>query len=159
MGLRLYGSSIGIGVAAFGTVGVYGVEDKSTGGWAFPQPKIKTREEIEQERIALGIIPAPIKRIVEKQARRVIAKATKQADASPNRPDPVAWLERHQAQQKAILARELKERQLESRRIAYMTLLRVEVEALMLQRQEEQKEAKRLQDEEDEQIVMLLMEL
>ena len=124
-----------------------------SGGWKFPEHKRKTKEEIEQERIELGIIPAPVAKAVEKAAKRVIAKA-KQQDASPEPPDPLKWLQAHHEQQSANLAADLRKKRIEASlddRRTYMILLRLEIEAQLILRAE--------QDREDEQIVMLLMEM
>jgi hypothetical protein len=127
----------------------------SSGGWAFPTRRKRTKEEIDEERIALGILPAPVKRIVERQAKRVIAKARKSADASPAPLDALQWLHRHQQQQKTILARELRDRQISAslkEHAVLMAYLQLEIEAAQI-------ESQRLQDEEDEQIVRLLLEM
>lgn len=123
----------------------------NSAGWKFPTPKRKTKEEIEQERIDLGIIPAPVEKVVAKAARRVIARA-KQQDASATRPDPLQWLAEHQAQQRAILAADLRKQQIEADQVEqrrFMILLGLEIQAQLI----------RLQEQEDEQIVMLLMSL
>lgn len=125
----------------------------NAGGWRFPEPKRKTREEVEQERIELGIIPAPVEKVIAKAAKRVIARA-RQQDASTQAPDPIRYLQEHQAQQRAILAQDLKKQRIEADAALQRTcmiLLSLEIEAQIFRQIE--------QDREDEQIVMLLMEM
>jgi len=129
------------------------VADTNSGGWKFPEPRRKTKEDIQQERVALGIIPAPVEKVIAKAAKRVIARA-KQQDASPTPPDPIRWLQAHQLQQRAILAQDLKKQRIEAdaaQQRTYMILLALEIEAQIFRQIE--------QDREDEQIVMLLMEM
>lgn len=124
-----------------------------SGGWRFPEHKRKTAEDIQEERIRLGIIPKPVQKAVAKAAKRVIEQA-KQQDASSTRPDPLVWLAQHHEQERALLARTLRQRQIQADQDAqrtYMILLRIEIEA--------QIERQRLQDEEDEQIVTLLFSM
>jgi hypothetical protein len=129
------------------------VSDQAGGGWVFREPKRRTREEVEQERVDLGIIPAPVEKIVAKAAKRVIARA-KQQDASTTAPDPIKYLQEHHAQQRAILAADLRKRQIEAdaaQERTYMILLALEIQSQIFRQIE--------QDREEEQIVMLLMEL
>lgn len=121
----------------------------STGGWAFPTPKVRSKEEIQAEREALGIIEKPVERAVAKVAAKVVAKAEASKEALKLvEPDfnALDYLEARHDQERRALAEELRRQKIEFS-LHFMILLRLEVE-------------KRLaQDAEDEQIVMLLMEM
>jgi hypothetical protein len=134
---------------AFQLPGDSATEAANAGGWRFPTPKVKTAEDVRRERIRLGIIPAPVEKVVEKAARRVIARAKAKAGEQQGA-DPVEYLRTHQAQQRAILEADLRKRQIEaslSDQRTYMILLAIEV----------QRQA--IQEAEDEQILMLLMDM
>lgn len=57
-------------------------EASNSAGWRFPNPRRKTREEIEEERERLGIIPPAVRAIVKKQAKRSVEKAREKAARS-----------------------------------------------------------------------------
>lgn len=148
--MRLTGRSLGYGAVAYGAAAVFGIAASSgtaeanSGGWKFPHPRFKTAAEVLQERIDLGILPAPVKKVVEKAVRRAINKAKAQEQTQETSVNPLIWLREHHAQEQAALAYELQKRDLQFD-IQYMALVRYEIE--------------RLQAEEDEQIIQLLMEL
>jgi hypothetical protein len=111
------------------------------GGWfAYSARTRKTDEEIRQERIRLGIIPAPVEKVVAKVAEQVTRRAErKQAD-------PLEMLKAEHARIQAQLERQLDEQNLAYQQ-AYMALMAVEIQRVMQERDEE------------EQIVHLLMEM
>ncbi len=79
---------MGYGGTAYGAAMVYSPETtavtptaaSNSGGWKFPTPRRRTAEDIQRERIALGILPPEVVRAVEKAARKSIKTAAYKAE-------------------------------------------------------------------------------
>lgn len=94
----------------------------------------KTRRQIEQERIDLGIIPDPVARIAEKIARKAIKKAIEKHE-----PDIAEWTARNA--QKIVYERQLKAELAHHDQVwnqAYQRLFELAVHEALLQREEEE---------------------
>jgi len=116
-------------------------------------PRGRSPEEIRRDRDALWDVPERVEAVIEQAATKVIAKVSEQ-DASPERPNPLEWLAANYRAQSRALAADLKRLKIkasEQERAHYMLLLGLEIEERIAQ--------KRLQDEEEEQVIMLMMAL
>jgi hypothetical protein len=51
------------------------------GGWSAWQPRIRSRKEIEEERIAFGVLPKPVQRALKRAAAKVIDRIATEEDA------------------------------------------------------------------------------
>lgn len=103
----------------------------------------KTRKQIEEERIALGIIPAPVAKIAEKIAAKAIQKAVEQRE-----PDVLAWVA--EREQQATYARQMRTemaRQNQAWDRAYERLIQLAIEERIQNDRD---------NEEDEVLLLLL---
>ena len=102
----------------------------------------KTRKQIDEERIALGIIPAPVAKIAEKIARKAIRKAEEQSA-----PDVLAWaaLQEQQATYERQMRAEMA-RQNQVWEAAYTRLIKIAIEEKL----------QALRDDEESAILLLL---
>lgn len=100
-------------------------------------PKGRDPEDVYKERVRLGIVPAPVQKIVSKIAQRVIRRA---ADSI----DPIDLLRQENERYQRQLAAMLKEQQIAYEQ-SYMALLSLQI-------------AIAVQDREDAQVIRLLMD-
>jgi hypothetical protein len=82
-------------------VGSSDVAKKFYGGFLPYRPR-KSAKEIEQERIRLGIIPAPVAKVVAKAAQAAVAQATRQEE-----PDVIKWAEDNEAIYQSQIRRDI----------------------------------------------------
>ena len=121
-------------------------EVRSSGGYWGRRPR--TREEIEDERRRLGIIPAPVAKVVSRAAKRALVAARKEVERQDTT-DYLAALEREIqsaiSEQSDKMRRSIEAQQLEWH-LAYKVALKNEIDRL-------------IQEQEEHEIVLLLLDL
>lgn len=111
-----------------------------SGDVRYHYPKGRDPADVYKERVRLGIVPAPVQKIVKQMAERVIQRAEER-----NQPDPLELLQREHDRFQRQLTQLLKEQQIAFER-SYMALLTMQI-------------AIAIQDREDQQIIGLLLEM
>ncbi len=151
MEITLHGVAIGYGGVGYGCIPIYALQDESAveperatpgrhdrSDHAPHYPRYRTTEEIRAARDAMWAVPKPVEKIVEKAAKRVIARAkTVQQVERPNaEPDPLLFLLDQYALQQRILEKDLR-RKNQDFSLQFMILLRLEVERQVIEEREE----------------------